>query len=502
MPAADEAFHIETHGIDHIPVSERWASARDVGGMWAGASVQIEYFIYGAILMTFGFTFAQALSLIVIGNVSYLLLGLCSLQGPQSGTTVFAINRASYGPNGSRAIAFFNWITQMGFEVEGIILIMGAALVLTLKAGFHPGNPAKVVFVVLAVAIQSVLPFLGHATIVKTLRWLSLPFLALFAVLLGFAVPHATVHGVHHGAGWQVYMVGLAFTITLAGLGWVENGNDYTRYCKPTTSKWSIVGWVFVGTAVPEILVMSLGATVGTFLGKVGETANAFLPFAHQSYIPAWFVDVFLMFAIVQLFAINSLDLYSSGVTLQALGVHVKRYYAVVIDCAIVLVVAIVAVFNTSFDTYLTDFVDIVIVWIAPWAGIFLTDWIIRRYRYMPGELHKTGPGSLYYGTGGVSWPAAVAQLVGMFAAISALTATFHLPTWLNELTNAIRDATGSPSDFSVFLGFGVGGLVYLVLGYRTVRRQADRQDELLSGINLLARSKGPAPGAVDGLRA
>ena len=28
--------------------------------MWAGASVQTEYFLYGAILMTFGFTFAQA----------------------------------------------------------------------------------------------------------------------------------------------------------------------------------------------------------------------------------------------------------------------------------------------------------------------------------------------------------------------------------------------------------------------------------------------------------
>ena len=68
--------------------------------MWAGASVQVEYFIYGAILMTFGFTFAQALSLIIIGNLSFLLLGLCSLQGPDAGTSVFAINRAPSGPTG------------------------------------------------------------------------------------------------------------------------------------------------------------------------------------------------------------------------------------------------------------------------------------------------------------------------------------------------------------------------------------------------------------------
>jgi purine-cytosine permease-like protein len=72
--SGDEAFRIEQHGIDQIPVSERWASPRAVAGMWAGASVQVEYFIYGAILMTFGVSFGQALALIIIGNLSYFLL--------------------------------------------------------------------------------------------------------------------------------------------------------------------------------------------------------------------------------------------------------------------------------------------------------------------------------------------------------------------------------------------------------------------------------------------
>jgi nucleobase:cation symporter-1, NCS1 family len=483
LPTADQAFHVEQRGIDFIPVAERWATPRNIGGMWAGASVQIEYFIYGAILMTFGFTFAQALSIIVIGNLSYFLLGLCSLQGPQTGTTVFAINRASYGPNGSRGIAFFNWITQIGFEVEGLILIVGASLVLALKAGFSPGDPTKVVFVVGAVLVQGVLPFLGHATIVKTLRALVIPFVILFAVLLGFAIPHATTHGVAHAADWQTYMEGLAFTITLAGLGWVENGNDYTRYCRPDASKKAIVGWVFAGTALPEILIMTLGAAVGTFLTDVGKASNAFLPFAHQSAIPSWFVVVFLVFCIVQLFAVNSLDMYSSGVTLQAMGVHVKRYVAVVIDCIIALVVTMWATFDSSFSTYLKDFVDVVIVWIAPWAAIFLVDWAMRRYRYAPLELQRTDRGSLYYRHGGIAWAAIVAQVVGMYAAISALSATFDLPQWLNPVTYATRDAYGYGADFSIYLGMGVAGLLYFVLGWRSVRAQADRQDQLLAAL-------------------
>lgn len=481
LPATDQAFKIETHGIDYIPPEERWAKPRDIGAMWAGASVQIEYFIYGAVLMTFGFNFAQALSLIIIGNLSYFLLGLCSLQAPQTGTTVFAINRASYGPNGSRLISFFNWITQIGFEVEGLILIVGAALVLEIKAGFSPGDPAKVIFVIVAVLIQGVLPFLGHATILKTLRALVIPFIILFAVMLAFAIPHATTHGVAHAADWQTYMEGLAFTIVLSGLGWTECGNDYTRYCKPETSKKGIVGWVFLGTAVPEILIMTLGAAVGTFLVKVGTQANAFVAFAHQSFIPAWFVVVFLIFSIVQLFAINSLDMYSSGVTLQAMGVKVKRDQAVVIDCVLALGVTMYAIFNTSFNTYLKDFVDVVIVWIAPWAAIFLVDWWMRRSRYVPAELQRTDKGGLYYRTAGIYWPAIIAQVVGMFAAVSALSATFSLPRWLNEVTRHTQDKFGYGADFSVFLGMGVGGLLYLVLAWRGVRAQAAEQDRVLS---------------------
>ena len=252
-------FHIEQHGIDFIPESERWASPRDVFGMWAGASVQMEYFIYGAILMTFGLTFAQVLVVIVVGNLSFLLLGLCSLQGPNVGTTAMAINRAPFGPNGSRPISFFNWITQIGFEVEGLILIVGAGLVLMIKAGFLPGDPAKVVLVIVAVLIQGILPFLGHAAIVKTLRWLVPPFVVLFAVLLGFAVPHANLDVVRSSGDWQSFMEALAFTIALSGLGWTENGNDYTRYCPTDTPRKALVGWVFAGTAVPQILIMTLG---------------------------------------------------------------------------------------------------------------------------------------------------------------------------------------------------------------------------------------------------
>ena len=469
----DQPFHVETHGIDYIPETERWAKPRDLFGLWAGASVQIEYFVYGAILMTFGFTFAQALILIIIGNVSYLLLGLCSLQGPEAGTTVFAISRAGYGTNGSRLIALFNWLTQIGFETEGLILIVGAAIVLGDKAGFDPGTPFKVVIILVAVAVQAVLPFLGHATMVKVLRFLILPFIILFAILAAIVAGHAHLDAVAHGAGWQTFMAGLAFTIALSGLGWTENGNDYSRYIPREASKPAIVGWVFLGTAVPEILVMTLGAIVGTYLVGLGSDPIPFTAFIHGGVIPGAFVVVFLIFALAQIFAVNSLDLYSSGVTLQALGVRVKRYQAVMVDTVICCGITIYAIFDSSFSTLLTDFVDLVICWIAPWCGIFLVDWALRRFRYVPSELQKTDRSSIYWRQGGVHWPGLVAQALGTVGAVMAIDTSFY--------ESPISSATGG-ADFSIFIGLGVGALVYLILAGRSVKREADIQETLLAG--------------------
>jgi len=129
------------------------------------------------------------------------------------------------------------------------------------------------------------------------------------------------------------------------------------------------------------------------------------------------------------------------------------------------------AIFSSSFTTYLEDFVDVVIVWIAPWVAIFLVDWALRRFRYVPSELQNTGRTSLYWNSGGVFWPAIIAQLIGMFAAISALSATFSLPHWLNEVTYHNNGA-----DFSVFLGIGVGGGVYYLLAHAQLSGKRTRR--------------------------
>ena len=181
----------------------------------------------------------------------------------------------------------------------------------------------------------------------------------------------------------------------------------------------------------------------------------------HVHVFATGFVVPFLIMALLQLFAVNSLDLYSSGVTLQALGVKVKRWQAVGIDTVIACGLTIYAVFDSSFSTLLKDFVDLVIVWIAPWFAIYLVDWAAPwHYRYIPAELpQRVDSGRpLLNSTAASRWAAVVAQILGMIAALQALSATFHIPSAvLNEITVHTHGA-----DFLVVTGIAVAsGLVY-----------------------------------------
>jgi len=481
----DQAFKVETHGIDFIPESERWATPRNIGAMWAGSAINVEYFIYGALLMGFGFSFSTAVLIIVLGNLSYLLLGVASLQGQTTGTTAFTSSRAAFGTRGSRLVAFFNWITQLGFETEGLILIVGAMVVLSQYAGFHVNSATKVVFIIIATAIQAVMPYLGHATMVKVLRALIIPFAVIFAALTIIESQHSnTGHVDVFAHGWEPFTAGIAFTIALSGLGWTECGNDYTRYLKPDAKKSAVVGWIFVGTALPEIVMMILGALAFSFLSDSAtwNSANPFEALYHQNHMPAAFVVVFLLFAIVQLFGINSLDLYSSGVSVQAMGLKLKRYQAVLMDSVIACALTIWATFASSFSIYMKDFVGVIIVWIAPWFSIFVVDWLLRRQRYSAADLQKDDASSLYWANGGVNWNALVAFIFGVIAATTAFSKApppVNFPLhWMTPFSNAhgafYCDGTAKAAcgpagwfggaDLSIFFGIITAGVLYFVL--------------------------------------
>jgi NCS1 family nucleobase:cation symporter-1 len=451
----------ERRGIEHVPDGERWGTPRSLLLMWAGAVFNVEFLVYGALgVGLFGLSFAQAVAVVLLGNLSYVLTGLASLQGPRAGTTTFGVSRAPFGINGNRVPSLFNWVTQVGFEIEGLSLVVIAGVALAAHGGVRAGVPLRVALIVGAVAVQAVLPLLGHAWIVRVLRLLAIPFGVTFVVMTVLTEPKVNLHSVAHGAGFGSVLVFLALVVSAGGLGWSENGNDYSRYLARDTKPLAIVVAVTVGAAVPSIVCEVLGAAVATAVPGVGSLQAGVL--ALPAAFPAWFVVPYLAVAIGQLFAINTLDLYSSGVTLQSLGVRLSRYQCVLVDTVVAGAFTAYVVFSQRFNILLSNFLEFIIVWLAPWCAIYLVDWWRRGGRYDHEGLlaERGGP---YWRSGGVNWPAVVSLVLGMAASAAWLDAYSPYVSWLSS-------HVGNGSDLSVFTGFAVGGVAYLLLGGRLAR--------------------------------
>ncbi|GAA1224225.1 purine-cytosine permease family protein [Pseudonocardia alaniniphila] len=442
---------VEMRGIEHIPDAERHGSARQVGLMWSGALLNVQVVVYGALLVEFGLAWWQAVAAILIGNLTWLVAGLCSLAGPAAGSTTFAINRAALGRNGNRPLAFFNWLMMIGYEVLDMVLMTFAVIALFGLAGVELGAGGTVAVVLVLAVVQSVLPVIGHAAITRVLRLLVLPFAALFVVLACLTAGRLSLPAVEP-AGWPVFLGGVALAASGSGLGWSSSAADYSRYLPRSTSRGALVASVALGGAVPQTLLMLLGVGVALVAPAASDPIGG-LPGAY----PLWFVVPYLLLLIVQMMAVNAIDLYSSGVTLQAIGVRIGRWQAVVVDGVLSTAIAFAVVFSGDFSTILSNFLLFMIVWFAPWAAVFVVDYFLRRGRYDLGLLADAParPGDRGFCTAGM-----VAQAAGMVAAAC----------WLNTtvFTGPLSAATGG-LDLSAPAGLAVGGVVYLLLAYRTV---------------------------------
>ena len=121
-----------------------------------------------------------------------------------------------------------------------------------------------------------------------------------------------------------------------------------------------------------------------------------------------------------------------------------------------------------------TGFLLFIILWLGPWCAIYLVDSYLRRNRYDHGALLDER-GGRYFRNGGVHWPAIIAQLVGGVAARAVAERLQRRPRCP---TSARCPAGIGGSDFSVFIGLIVGGAIYYLLArprpVRAERRGGD----------------------------
>ncbi|MGE0776881.1 purine-cytosine permease family protein [Mycolicibacterium sp.] len=431
---------VERRGIEYIPDGERHGHPWQLGAMWSGLVMNVLTVVYGTLLVAMGLNWWQALLAIVLGNLTWVIAGVVSLAGPAAGTTTFGVSQLIFGRAGVRPIAFFNWIMMLGYEVLDLVVMVLATGALLDMAGVRVPTSGQVLIVVLLSVLQAVLPLLGHAAITKVLRLLVIPFAAIFLAMAWLVADDIQIADSAPGS-LAVFLGGVALAASGSGLGWSSTAADYSRYLPASTGRLRTVAAVTLGGGVPQALLMTLGAAIAIALPDAAD------PVAGLSTVfPAWLVVIYLVLVIVQMLSLNGVDLYSSGVTLQALGVRVSRWQAVLVDGVLCGIVGAMVVLSGSFYQFVSNFLLFMIVWFAPWAGVFLADFVLRRGRY-PRASGALLPSFSKAGVG--------AQLLGMIAAALCINTTIFV--------GPVAAALGG-ADTSVVAGLLVGALTYPVL--------------------------------------
>lgn len=431
---------IEHRGIDYIPDHERHGRPWHLGAMWSGLVMNVLTVVYGTLLVAMGLNWWQALLAIVLGNLTWVVAGAVSIAGPAAGTTTFGVSQMIFGRAGVRPVAFFNWIMMLGYEVLDLVVMVLATGALLDMAGVQVSTGGQVLIVVVLSVLQAVLPLLGHDAITKVLRLLVIPFAAIFLAMAWLVADDIQLTDSSPGS-WALFLGGVALAASGSGLGWSSTAADYSRYLPATTSRLRIVAAVTLGGAIPQALLMALGAAIAIALPDATD------PVAGLSTIfPAWLVVIYLVLVIVQMVSLNGVDLYSSGVTLQALGVRISRWQAVLVDGVLCGIVGAAVVLSGSFYQFVSTFLLFMIVWFAPWAGVFLVDLMLRRGRYpRASEVVLVG-----FSRAGVG-----AQALGMVAAALCINTTIFV--------GPVAAALGG-ADLSIFAGLLVGALTYPTL--------------------------------------
>jgi NCS1 family nucleobase:cation symporter-1 len=147
---------------------------------------------------------------------------------------------------------------------------------------------------------------------------------------------------------------------------------------------------------------------------------------------------------------------YSSGLTLQAIGLKLHRNVATGMDVIVSTAIALYVLFVQDFSTALDNFIALLVVWVGPFGGVWVCDGYLRRGRFDFRAIHSgVGAAGRYWGWHGFNPSGCIALAVGMTAAVL----TMRSPLFDGPIAIALGGA-----DLSWIVGFPASALVYAAL--------------------------------------
>ncbi|MCE7003572.1 cytosine permease [Kibdelosporangium philippinense] len=474
--AESKAFQIEANGINVITDAERKGTPRQLFWPWFAANVSVFGLSYGSFVLGFGISFWQSVIVGIIGiGVSFLLCGLIAVAGKRGSAPTMVLSRAAFGVRGNRLPSLISWMLTVGWESVLTILATFATATVFERLGWGGGTTTKIVALIVVTVLTVAGGVLGFELIMRMQTWITIITGVLTVVYIGFVahrVDWSAVSAVPAGSAQNV-IGALVFLMTGFGLGWVNAAADYSRYLPRGTSGRAVVGWTAFSSSLAPVVLLLFGLLLAGSSSELNESIAADPIGALAAILPTWYLVPFALVAVLGLVGGAVLNIYSSGLTLLALGIRIPRYAASFVDGVVVVIGTVYVVFFAG--TFFGQFQGFLItlgVPIAVWSGVMLADIALRRTDYAEQDLYE--PSGRY---GDIRVLPIATVLVGTAIGWGLVTnSSAEWLGWQGYLLSPLGLADG-------WSGANLGVLVALVIGFLVTflfsRKQVSAQERV-----------------------
>ncbi|NUT12232.1 MAG: thiamine permease [Nonomuraea sp.] len=459
---------VERNGINAVPEGERHGRPSDLFWPWAGSNLSLFGVAFGVYVVGLGLGVVPAIVTGAIGYaLSFLLVGLVAIGGSRSGVPTMTLGRAPFGYQGNKLPALLSYVSNVGWEIVLVTLSAqsGAAILRRVAPGIPETTATAACFAVAALVVIAVGVY-GHAMIMAVQRYLTYAFVVLTVVYVILMVPKLG-GSLETSAGPGGWLGGIILAMTLLGLGWVNCGADYSRYLPAASRPRSVALWTTLGGALPPVVLLVFGVLLAGGDPKLAEAAGGDPVGALAAALPTWFLLPYLLTAIGGFLAGAIMDIYSSGLSMLALGVPIRRHYAVLIDGALMVLGGYYLLFVSDgfFGTF-QAFLAIIGVVMAAWVAIFLVDmWRLRAGgRAYDERLLRPGAPA-------VNWAGLASLVVASAVGLGLITSgDRHIAAAVGYLmSDELKGGTFGAANVGVVISLLLAGLLYFVL---TLRRR------------------------------
>lgn len=452
---------IEEIKLESTPKLNRRSRASSQFWAWLGLSGSVLPLGLAYFVSKTGLAYSQAALAIFLGILaSGLVIAVGALAGKRSGLPTLLLSRAPFGVYGNAAPAAV--LTVVRFFWSAAILVALLTLgknvlkVDSLTAVSNTNNIYLYAAALVLIAGAITLAIFGGRILFRAQQAVGLVGVAVAIALIAVTANTFSLQDLlaQPTSSWNTAFGVAVLTFCVYGLAWTSAGADFARKLSTNARGAAVVGWGAMALVVVPTIVASYGL--------------ALISTNHADTAP-WLSYLLLGSASISGIVILAMSLYSSNLSLHSLGLKLKPAVAQPVIGVLVLALAGLGIyFIADVWKFTGDYAHIAAIPVAAWAGIFISDILIRRIAYHEISLSR---GYGFYKS--VNWVNLTGWLVATAAGFGFTYVDQAGFGWTGFIADQlVNQDFWKTTSFGIVIAFAFASLLPVALGIPRIKRQ------------------------------